>query len=193
MSKSLQAIRGMNDILPDQSPLWRYFEGTVAGLLDTYGYSQIRTPIVEFTELFKRSIGEVTDIVEKRCTPSRTATAIRSPCVLKALPPACAPSSSTASPATARCRSCGTWARCSAMSARKGPLPPVSPDRCRGVQPRRAGRRCRADHADLAPVGPAGHPGRGQARTQQPGHQRGPCPLPRSAGRIPVGTSRATG
>ncbi|WPP00840.1 histidine--tRNA ligase [Pseudomonas sp. HR96] len=65
MSKSLQAIRGMNDILPDQSPLWRYFEGTVAGLLDTYGYRQIRTPIVEFTELFKRSIGEVTDIVEK--------------------------------------------------------------------------------------------------------------------------------
>ena len=58
MSKSLQAIRGMNDILPEQSPLWRYFEGTVAGLLDTYGYSQIRTPIVEFTELFKRSIGE---------------------------------------------------------------------------------------------------------------------------------------
>ena len=65
MSKSLQAIRGMNDILPEQSPLWRYFEGTVASLLDTYGYSQIRTPIVEFTELFKRSIGEVTDIVEK--------------------------------------------------------------------------------------------------------------------------------
>lgn len=65
MSKSLQAIRGMNDILPEQSPLWRYFEGTVAGLLDAYGYSQIRTPIVEFTELFKRSIGEVTDIVEK--------------------------------------------------------------------------------------------------------------------------------
>jgi len=65
VSKSLQAIRGMNDILPEQSPLWRYFEGTVAGLLDGYGYSQIRTPIVEFTELFKRSIGEVTDIVEK--------------------------------------------------------------------------------------------------------------------------------
>nr|WP_272979753.1 histidine--tRNA ligase [Pseudomonas sp. RW3S2] len=61
----MQAIRGMNDILPEQSPLWRYFEGTVAGLLDGYGYSQIRTPIVEFTELFKRSIGEVTDIVEK--------------------------------------------------------------------------------------------------------------------------------
>lgn len=65
MSKSLQAIRGMNDILPEQTPLWRYFEATVAGLLDSYGYRQIRMPIVEFTELFKRSIGEVTDIVEK--------------------------------------------------------------------------------------------------------------------------------
>lgn len=65
MSKPLQAIRGMNDILPEQTPLWRYFEGAVAGLLDGYGYRQIRMPIVEFTELFKRSIGEVTDIVEK--------------------------------------------------------------------------------------------------------------------------------
>lgn len=65
MTKALQAIRGMNDILPEQTPLWRYFEGTVAGLLDSYGYRQIRMPIVEFTELFKRSIGEVTDIVEK--------------------------------------------------------------------------------------------------------------------------------
>ena len=65
MSKSLQAIRGMNDILPEQTPLWRYFEGAVASLLDGYGYRQIRMPIVEFTELFKRSIGEVTDIVEK--------------------------------------------------------------------------------------------------------------------------------
>ncbi len=65
MSKSLQAIRGMNDILPEQTPLWLYFEGTVAKLLESYGYRQIRMPIVEFTELFKRSIGEVTDIVEK--------------------------------------------------------------------------------------------------------------------------------
>lgn len=65
MSKTLQAIRGMNDLLPEQTPLWRYFEGRVARLLDGYGYRQIRTPIVEFTELFKRSIGEVTDIVEK--------------------------------------------------------------------------------------------------------------------------------
>ncbi len=65
MSKTLQAIRGMNDVLPEQSPLWRYFEQKVAGVLDSYGYQQIRMPIVEFTELFRRSIGEVTDIVEK--------------------------------------------------------------------------------------------------------------------------------
>ena len=56
MSKTLQAIRGMNDILPEQTPLWRYFEGTVANLLDGYGYRQIRMPIVEATELFKRSM-----------------------------------------------------------------------------------------------------------------------------------------
>jgi histidyl-tRNA synthetase len=65
LSKPLQAIRGMNDILPEQTPLWRYFESAVASLLDGYGYRQMRMPIVEFTELFKRSIGEVTDIVEK--------------------------------------------------------------------------------------------------------------------------------
>ncbi len=65
MSKPLQAIRGMNDILPEQTALWRYFEQTVADVLDSYGYRQIRMPIVEFTELFRRSIGEVTDIVEK--------------------------------------------------------------------------------------------------------------------------------
>lgn len=65
MSKALQAIRGMNDILPAQTPLWRYFEQKVADVLDSYGYQQIRMPVVEFTELFRRSIGEVTDIVEK--------------------------------------------------------------------------------------------------------------------------------
>lgn len=65
MSKPLQAIRGMNDILPEQTPLWRYVEDRVAQVLDGYGYRQIRMPIVEFTELFRRSIGEVTDIVEK--------------------------------------------------------------------------------------------------------------------------------
>lgn len=63
--KTLQAVRGMNDILPADSALWQYLERTVADLLSGYGYQQIRLPIVEPTELFKRSIGEVTDIVEK--------------------------------------------------------------------------------------------------------------------------------
>lgn len=61
----IQAIRGMNDLLPDQSPVWQYFENSVKHVLGQYGYQEIRMPIVEQTELFKRSIGEVTDIVEK--------------------------------------------------------------------------------------------------------------------------------
>jgi histidyl-tRNA synthetase len=65
VSKTLQAIRGMNDILPDQTPSWRYLEGTFAGLLEGYGYKEIRLPILEFTELFARGIGEGTDVVDK--------------------------------------------------------------------------------------------------------------------------------
>jgi len=61
----IQAIRGMNDLLPKQSPVWQYFENHVKKVLSLYGYNEIRMPVVEKTELFKRSIGEVTDIVEK--------------------------------------------------------------------------------------------------------------------------------
>ena len=64
MSK-LTAIRGMNDILPEQTPCWQFLERTVADILASYGYGEIRLPLVEKTALFKRSIGEVTDIVEK--------------------------------------------------------------------------------------------------------------------------------
>jgi histidyl-tRNA synthetase len=65
MAKNIQAIRGMNDVLPAQSPVWQYLEGTVKDVLAGYGYDEIRMPILEQTALFKRSIGEVTDIVEK--------------------------------------------------------------------------------------------------------------------------------
>lgn len=65
MTIGVKAIRGMNDILPDESYLWTYFEQTVQQWLAAYGYRNIRTPIVEQTDLFIRSIGEVTDIVEK--------------------------------------------------------------------------------------------------------------------------------
>lgn len=61
----IQSIRGMNDLLPNDSSLWQYLEGTVSAVLSKYAYQEIRFPIVEQTELFKRSIGEVTDIVEK--------------------------------------------------------------------------------------------------------------------------------
>ncbi len=63
--KSIRAVRGMNDILPDDTPHWRLVEQTVSRVLAGYGYGEIRLPIVEQTELFRRSIGEVTDIVEK--------------------------------------------------------------------------------------------------------------------------------
>jgi histidyl-tRNA synthetase len=66
MSKQkLAAVRGMNDLLPADAPLWEWFEARVADWLRSYGYRQIRTPIVEYTELFVKGIGEVTDIVEK--------------------------------------------------------------------------------------------------------------------------------
>lgn len=61
----IQSIRGMNDLLPAESPQWQYLEKTVSRVLGSYGYQEIRFPILEQTELFKRSIGEVTDIVEK--------------------------------------------------------------------------------------------------------------------------------
>jgi histidyl-tRNA synthetase len=64
-SKPIQAIRGMNDVLPDEALLWERFEDTVRGWLRAYGYRNLRTPILEKTDLFVRSIGEVTDIVEK--------------------------------------------------------------------------------------------------------------------------------
>lgn len=65
MSNTLQSVRGMNDILPDEAEFWELFEDTVRTWLKGYGYRPIRMPIVEPTPLFKRAIGEVTDIVEK--------------------------------------------------------------------------------------------------------------------------------
>jgi histidyl-tRNA synthetase len=61
----IQSIRGMNDLLPEQSATWQYLEKTVANVLARYSYSEIRFPVLEQTELFKRSVGEATDIVEK--------------------------------------------------------------------------------------------------------------------------------
>ena len=62
---TLRAIRGMNDLLPEAASVWREVETKVREVIESYGYREIRLPIVEYTELFRRSIGEVTDIVEK--------------------------------------------------------------------------------------------------------------------------------
>lgn len=65
MAKNIQAIRGMNDYLPEDTALWQLIEAALKQVLTSYGYSEIRLPIVEQTPLFKRAIGEVTDVVEK--------------------------------------------------------------------------------------------------------------------------------
>jgi histidyl-tRNA synthetase len=65
MTQTLQAVRGMNDVLPAEAELWERFEETVRDLLVAYGYRNIRTPLLEHTALFRRAIGEATDIVEK--------------------------------------------------------------------------------------------------------------------------------
>jgi histidyl-tRNA synthetase len=58
-------VKGMNDILPADAPLWELFENTAQSVLQSYGFQKIVTPIIEDTALFKRAIGAVTDIVEK--------------------------------------------------------------------------------------------------------------------------------
>ena len=65
MATALQAVRGMNDVLPDEAPIWQRFEDTARGVFERYGYRHVRVPIVENTPLFVRSIGEHTDVVER--------------------------------------------------------------------------------------------------------------------------------
>jgi histidyl-tRNA synthetase len=60
-----KAVKGMNDVLPETSGTWRHVEEVVRDVVEAFGYSEIRLPLLEYTELFRRSIGEVTDIVEK--------------------------------------------------------------------------------------------------------------------------------
>ena len=68
MALTVKNIKGMPDLLPEQTSLWQWVEQEIQTLVGSYGYSEIRMPIVEYTDLFKRSIGEVTDIVEKEST-----------------------------------------------------------------------------------------------------------------------------
>src|SRR5689334_8075043 len=65
MATALQAVRGMNDVLPDEAALWQRFEDTARAVFERYGYRHLRVPIVEPTPLFVRGIGEHTDVVER--------------------------------------------------------------------------------------------------------------------------------
>ena len=65
MPKGIQAVRGMNDLLPESVAIWQHVEQVLKRSAESYGYQEIRLPLLERTELFKRSIGEQTDIVEK--------------------------------------------------------------------------------------------------------------------------------
>ncbi|MBF0783982.1 histidine--tRNA ligase [Muribacter muris] len=65
MSKTIQAVRGMNDFSPSETRLWQWLEQTIRETFAGYGYSEVRSPIIESTHLFKRGVGEATDIVEK--------------------------------------------------------------------------------------------------------------------------------
>ncbi len=65
MSRNIQPVTGMKDVLPEDIGVWRHVESTMRAVLDAYGYQEMRVPVVEHTELFKRAIGEFTDVVEK--------------------------------------------------------------------------------------------------------------------------------
>src|SRR5258708_35191897 len=65
MNEPIRAVRGMNDILPDEAERWETLEEVLRDWLRSYGYRNVRTPVLEHTALFRRSIGETTDIVER--------------------------------------------------------------------------------------------------------------------------------
>ena len=68
----IQKIKGTMDILPSETPLWRYIENIMREEAEKYGYGEIRTPTFENTELFVRGVGDTTDVVQRRCIPLAT-------------------------------------------------------------------------------------------------------------------------
>lgn len=130
--KKILGIKGMNDILPEDAPVWELLENTVESVLKSYGYERIRTPIVEETGLFARGLGAVTDIVEKEMysfedslngdqltlRPESTAGVVR------AVVEHNLTYNGTETPVVFR-------SHVPSRTAAAGTLPPVSPDRCR--------------------------------------------------------------
>ena len=95
MALITNAIKGTLDTLPAESYKVQYVEAAMREIAENYGFYEMRTPVFEHTELFQRSVGETTDVVQKECTPLRTRAAVRLPFVPRALPVRREPSSKT--------------------------------------------------------------------------------------------------
>ena len=167
----LQAVKGMNDILPPESARWEWLEDTIRSLMRRYGYAGIRTPIVEPTQLFVRGLGEVTDIVEKEMY-SFVDSMNGDRLTLQAGEHRRRGARRHRARAAARRRPAPLLHRPDVppRAAAEGPLPAVPPVRRRGDGLRRPRRRRRAD-PDVPRALARARPGRGPrraARAQQP-------------------------
>ena len=174
----------MNDVLPAEIGAWQYFEACTRELLAAYGYEEIRVPVVEHTELFKRAIGEFTDVVDKEMytfvdrggdsltlRPEATAGIVRaliSNGLLRGATPQALVPRTDVPP----------------RDAAGGPLPPVLPGRRRGGRLRRSGRRCGAHRADTRACG-SGSESRGlKLEINSLGTPESRRDVPRAAGRL---------
>ena len=179
MSKQLQAVRGMNDVLPAQIGAWQHLERELRGLLRDYGYEELRVPVVEHTELFQRSIGEHTDIVEKEMytfkdtggdsltlRPEATAGIVRAVITNGLL-----------RGARLKLWTCGPDVP--PRAAATGTVPAIQPVQRRGHRLCRPGRRRRADRPGRATVAAARHHARAPA-AQFAGQQRLAAAVPRA-------------
>ena len=183
MTVEIQPIRGMNDVLPAQVGAWHELEDCARELLASYGYEEIRVPIVEHTALFKRAIGEYTDVVEKEMytfsdqggdsltlRPEATAGIMR----------ALISNGMLRGPAP---QALVHRTHVPSRAAAEGPLPAVQPDQPGGGRLPRSRRRCGADRSHLASLAPARHRA-GTARDQFPGHAGIAARLPGEADRV---------
>ena len=185
MAARYQRVRGMRDILPDESARWREVEGIVFEVLGRYGYQELRLPLVEATELFTRGVGEATDLVEKEMYTfdDRKGKSLslrpEGDCGLCSRlhrkRPAAPPDTEALLPRT----------DVPLRASTEGPDPATHPDRRRGVRCFVARDRCRTAHHAEAHLRRTRHRLHGDPRTQQPRVGRIPRALPRSLGGLP--------
>ena len=118
MSKTIEPLRGVHDVLPTQISLWQHLERVTREVFAAYGYEEFRVPVIEQTQLFKRSIGDFTDIVEKEMFSFVDQGEDTSRCDPKPRPESSGRSFPTGCCARIVC-AFGAWARCSGVNARK--------------------------------------------------------------------------